>query len=327
VVWVYIIPTQILMCIQAQEVPFTRVPICSGPNKCSLSEAIRQSVSTKWRANFGAKYENVKAGVSGSIVNRASGSSQSYSFSRDLNAGECGYFTFLPIQRDTCGSYSESANGCNGPNVQRQTIGNACVNQYCFVKGKDEFKDALEDVHGKVIMVMVDCLTLEPLDNSHQDAAYGQPGVALPRDTPHREGYNALWKATAQGALVAQRNNDVDCAAGPALVATDCQAAIVDILRTDDPRPVWVPKGKKGSGYEAGVRRARSHGFPMEPLVLSGRITLTCDFNHRLSQATTVTFGCNMTKTGTTTAECRSLRPLPVSCSKDHNDQQKLTSV
>lgn len=155
----------------ATESPFPRTD-CHYPLKCSLST----SASTSWSWSFSPSikiFKAIKIGISGSY-SRSGGSTEGHSWEFEPNPGECGYFTFVPIMKDTCGSLTSCTSvlelgGCFTDYV---TIPNYCVPQVWMIDGKPD---------GTVIFVKTNCLTREPLGPEFQDPIYQQPNVALPR--------------------------------------------------------------------------------------------------------------------------------------------------
>ncbi|KAK3172292.1 hypothetical protein OEA41_005613 [Lepraria neglecta] len=93
----------------------------------------------------------------------------------NLPDGQCGYFTFLPILHDSCGSFSEGTrldvpiNHC----INYQTTGNVCTQQP-YRSGDGSL------VLGDTIFVKTDCGTRARLPMDQQDPAYQHDGVAAP---------------------------------------------------------------------------------------------------------------------------------------------------
>lgn len=80
-----------------QEQPFPNA-YCRGPFACSISESKSRTISLD--ASFSPKIgKALKLGVSGSF---GWSESEAYarSYSIDLEKGECGYFTFVPVTKE-----------------------------------------------------------------------------------------------------------------------------------------------------------------------------------------------------------------------------------
>lgn len=111
-----------------QEQPYIQAPLCRGETRCKLSESVHQGYSSKIKMNGAFKEGALTTGITGGY-NSKSGISQSWSFTKDIPQGECGYWTFVPFVREACGTYSQAAvinDQCDPP---IQTTGNACIEQ------------------------------------------------------------------------------------------------------------------------------------------------------------------------------------------------------
>ena len=211
------------------EQPYTRVPLCRDGRPCQLSDTDHTIVGFNSLTNNNFKYTAIDSGVSGGW-NTQNGTSRAYNASKQLASGECGYWTFIPVLKVTCGTYSQSnydkANHqCRHP---VQTVGNACVEQLQTWNDANPRND-LREIRGNAIFVFVDCTTFAPLVGSKQDAAYNEAGVALANT--NRQAYQVFHRMSSYGATLAQ-SNDVDCgasaklSAGNTLYASDCLNAI-----------------------------------------------------------------------------------------------------
>lgn len=190
------------------------------------------------------------------------GISQGYKFNKQLQDNQCGYWTFIPFVKGTCGTYTEGRkidvprNHCSDSN----TVGNACVEQLVDL---DDSIQGWRAVRGIVVFAFVDCLTLQPLPDENQDVAFTQPGVKLPRVNVLSDAYENLWNQSAQVALLSQ-NNDTTCTNTDirATNISDCVEAISDTLNHGD-LLVDTTGAEKGQGITIGVsfiwiRKARS---------------------------------------------------------------------
>ena len=182
-----------------------------------------------------------------------SGISQAYKFSKHLEKGECGYFTFIPIVRSVCGTYTEGI--LRGAICDSQfTIGNACIDELVGFDTKDNIKD-WRTVRGVVAFVYLDCLTLAPAPDDKQDVAWLQPGVRLPRgNTLLARAYENLWTRSSQISMASQ-NGDPVCTGDKAANATECVVAANELLLAG--YMVVDAGGKHGTGYALTVSTGR----------------------------------------------------------------------
>ncbi|KAK8077648.1 hypothetical protein PG996_003818 [Apiospora saccharicola] len=158
----------------ATESPFPRSE-CHYPTECSISES--SSTSWSWSFGFSPKVgKAVKLGISGGY-SQSYGTSQGRSWSFKPNHGECGYFTFVPARKTTCGTLSQSTPMWQdgmwtcAPNVVN-------TNDFC---APQVWYDATGQPDGVVLFVRINCLTREPLGPEFQDPIYNMPGVPMDR--------------------------------------------------------------------------------------------------------------------------------------------------
>lgn len=178
-----------------------------------------------------------------------SGISQSYKFSKRIQDDECGYFTFVPIVREVCGTYSEGPfkNGqCNND----LNIGNACVEELVGFDTNDNIMD-WRSIRGIVVFVYVDCLTLQPLPDEKQDVAWTQPGVRLPRDNDLAAAYENFWNQSVQVNMASQ-NDQATCSRETVANASDCTVAAQALLENGDSL-VSTHNAKDGKGHTVAV--------------------------------------------------------------------------
>ncbi|OIW29092.1 hypothetical protein CONLIGDRAFT_670791 [Coniochaeta ligniaria NRRL 30616] len=107
----------------------------------------------------------------------------SRAFTVKLDIGQCGYFTFVPVRRDICGTLSLYGTrvGWTGipycdTAVDRDPIQN--IQNFCSGSAWNN-PDGTAD--GETIFVRTDCANRAPLDMDQQDPVYQNPGVALDR--------------------------------------------------------------------------------------------------------------------------------------------------
>ncbi|EXJ58702.1 hypothetical protein A1O7_06131 [Cladophialophora yegresii CBS 114405] len=251
----------------AQEQPFVRAPGCQGPQACTLSQSIHQGYAIKLKTSisFGMK-KILSIGINGGY-NWKGGTSQGFKASVTLKTrDDCGYWTFIPFAKDTCGSYTEKhlywnreREGC----IEVQTIANQCAYEVVHFKGNDQFAN-INTIRGVAVFVWVDCDTYEPLPNDQQAPALSHPGVRLPRDTPQMEGYKMLWKASMSGATLAAAADDgAVCNPNKHVCTSDCVDALNDIY-ANPARPVLIPAkdAKRDTGVEiAGLPGVKCHVY------------------------------------------------------------------
>ncbi|CAN8101555.1 unnamed protein product [Discula destructiva] len=119
----------------------------------------------------------IKVGVSGSY-GQSKGTSTGHSWSFQPSPGQCGYFSFVPVKKTSCGVFSESRY-IDSPDRCSLDIytSNICVSQVWNVAQYD----GKSGPDGTVIFVNTDCDTRRPLDDEHQDPIYRHPEVPLDR--------------------------------------------------------------------------------------------------------------------------------------------------
>ncbi|OIW31241.1 hypothetical protein CONLIGDRAFT_643245 [Coniochaeta ligniaria NRRL 30616] len=157
---------------RAQEAPFP-MSECHWPAECTLSKD--QSASWNWGFTVSPKVgKALKLGVSGGY-GESYGTSTGFSWKFTPAPHECGYFTYVPTKKTSCGQLVQAENTwwwwfryCYDP-VAFETY---CAEQTWKVDGQPD---------GVVIFVKIDCVTRAPMPMDQQDPIYGLPGVALDR--------------------------------------------------------------------------------------------------------------------------------------------------
>ncbi|KAJ9607845.1 hypothetical protein H2200_007924 [Cladophialophora chaetospira] len=251
-----------------QEQPYVAVPPCKGTGSFSISESTHQGYVLKAKINVGAgKCAKIINGGITVGVGGKDGISQSWKKTVSLKENQCGYFTFIPIFRDSCGTYTDqyTYSGSTSPCIVVESIPNACTTTLVKFKRNDKI-DQWRYIRGAVIFVYVDCDTLQPLKDG-QDASWYHDGVPLPRGTPQMQGYEALWKEAMSKPLLAQSDDDIFGAVCRPdlgqLNATECLSVLNNIY-SNAALPVFVPtKGAKaGTGVEiSAVPPAHCHVY------------------------------------------------------------------
>ncbi|KAH8896719.1 hypothetical protein GQ53DRAFT_818986 [Thozetella sp. PMI_491] len=137
-----------------------------------------QQVTVTYQGQLNLKFlEAFKIGVTGTW-SQAKAQSTAKAYQIKLERGECGYFTFVPVGREVCGTMSVSTLNhvgdffwwCGDPENH--------IQNFCSVDSK---KNPDGTVDGDVIFVRTNCENREPLPMDQQDPIYGKDGVAMPR--------------------------------------------------------------------------------------------------------------------------------------------------
>ncbi|KAG8525697.1 uncharacterized protein KY384_000457 [Bacidia gigantensis] len=158
-----------------EEVPLDN-GFCHGPLTCSIADAKTKTYTWNIGGSITASIKSVlNIGVTGGFSD-ATTTTQTRTTSVNLKDKQCGYFTYLPILHDSCGSLTE-ATYIGGPEwcIDPKTTGNYCItNPYKSADGKQ--------VLGDTIFVYTDCGNHQRLPAESQDPAYNHPGVAQPQN-------------------------------------------------------------------------------------------------------------------------------------------------
>jgi hypothetical protein len=169
------------------------------------------------------------------------GTAEGYAVKRAVKDGECGYFTFIPIVKEACGTFSRCTyykGLCEGDYT---TTANVCSTQIQEVNGKGLFNKIMR---GIIVFVFVDCVTLEPLGPEKQDPAFNQPRVPLPRAA--YEAHKQLWALSNnnQSVYTVQNNKPTCQSGGSQPLLSDCNAAVASI--TEASVGLNLPREMKG---------------------------------------------------------------------------------
>ncbi|RVX73933.1 hypothetical protein B0A52_02823 [Exophiala mesophila] len=136
--------------------------------------------------------ESLNDGISGGYIDK-DGVSPRLRLERKLLPDECGYFTFIPILKESCGTYTKairSKNKCK--KKHKRTTANACALQ--LVDHDTHGPDGVRVIRGIAAFVRHDCSTLELLPDSAQDAAFTTEGVRLSRQSPVWDAYEKMLR-------------------------------------------------------------------------------------------------------------------------------------
>ncbi|EXJ68098.1 uncharacterized protein A1O5_08713 [Cladophialophora psammophila CBS 110553] len=207
-----------------QEKPYSSMPMCTGGLTCTLTESKHIGYNVKAKVNGNFKQGALTFGITGGW-NTKTGQSQSYKYSKSLEHNECGYFTFIPILHESCGTYSEGSL-IDGKCHHTQSIGNSCGTQAVTVE--DHWYWFTRVVRGVAVFVYLDCTTLEPLPNDRQEAPFNQDGVRLPRGLPLANAFKTMWNVSRETNVTALSDAAV-CDNDIRTYADDCLAAFTDV--------------------------------------------------------------------------------------------------
>lgn len=146
---------------------------CRSALTCTITDTVTKTITGSASANANWEW-GFKMGITAGI-SRADATAHARAFSRPSNGG-CGYFSIVPVWRNTCGTMTEGYYN-NDPGsilcAPQTTTENVCTSQQRL--NQDGTVDA------ETIFVWTDCNNREPLPADQQDPIYNQPGVALDR--------------------------------------------------------------------------------------------------------------------------------------------------
>ena len=161
-----------------EEVPLDN-GFCHGPLTCSIADSKTKSYTWNGGGNVGGSIAKIlNIGVTGGY-SQATTNTQTKTTSIPLKQGQCGYFTYLPILHDSCGTLTEAPLNsgfgqhfyCDNPSTN---TGNFCSTQpYRSTDGSQ--------VVGDTIFVYTDCSNHQRLPVDQQDPAYNHPNVPQPQ--------------------------------------------------------------------------------------------------------------------------------------------------
>ncbi|KAK2060370.1 hypothetical protein LY76DRAFT_625243 [Colletotrichum caudatum] len=148
----------------AQEVPFPHSE-CHFPISCG--------------------YKSTKIGITGGYTQSWS-ETEGRKFDVDLTEGQCGYFSFVPVQKVVCGGLTQPEYRPKWYDFEYCKSGpknsHICVSQPWTIKSHRIKDPNYEIPDGTIIFVYTDCFSSRPLPMNKQDPVYQAPGVALHHD-------------------------------------------------------------------------------------------------------------------------------------------------
>jgi len=181
------------------------------------------------------------------------GNTASQPVSVTLGDNECGYFAFIPIVREVCGTHTWG----NTHNFFRkdceddfQTKANACNSELLNANtGRSASAwGSGQDLKGDTIFVRTDCATHEPLPMDKQNPAYRHPGVAMPHDI--RQEYTSFWKEQENASSLAINEAKTACVTGDgAPLVDDCVDALQDMIGNPSNSIISSNAADKGEIY------------------------------------------------------------------------------
>lgn len=147
----------------------------------------------------GVNRDVLNEGISGGLSRASRGLAEITHMDVLLDENECGYFTFLPMTKTVCGTYT-SARGSLCSRV-KTSKGNVCVQERSSWRGQNDFyKWAADDygeptVRGHMAFVRTDCvsgyrLPVEKQDNDRYALAMRNGGAMGDEDY---EGWRKVW--------------------------------------------------------------------------------------------------------------------------------------
>ncbi|TVY31265.1 hypothetical protein LOCC1_G008877 [Lachnellula occidentalis] len=163
--------------VYGQEQPFANA-YCHGPQTCTISSTETRTIT--WNFSFNPKFlEAYQVGITGGF-SVAKAEAFARAFSIKMENGQCGYFTFVPVIKKTCGKIGAPTSCTARANVNEDV----CMEQLHLNKDGS--------IDGETIFVRSDCATRMPLGKDKQDPVYQQPGVPLDRGL--QESWASTWE-------------------------------------------------------------------------------------------------------------------------------------
>ncbi|KAK5062886.1 hypothetical protein LTR84_004961 [Exophiala bonariae] len=244
------------------EAPVFSNPYCMGPATCSISPDDHAVYNGGSNLGNTVDIKTLKDGVSGGWRGLKQGNTASPKLTVTLKDNECGYFTFLPIAREVCGTHTWGRT----INSQRKdcaldyhTEGNACNLELLGAdlgRSANAWGSSIPNLKGDTIFVRTNCADHTPLPMDKQNQAYRHPGVAMPRAI--REAYTSFF--TQQDVLrnLATDTGKTQCGSGKdAPVSDDCIEALQQTIEKPGTTVTALNVEDSGKGYTT-ISKAKS---------------------------------------------------------------------
>ncbi|KAI8262937.1 hypothetical protein K4K58_000327 [Colletotrichum sp. SAR11_239] len=181
----------------SREQPFAYTK-CHYPLACNLTTNDTVPLGS-WKKSGSNLDQALEVGISGGYGSKSDLEfyAQGQNWSLDMKEGQCGYFTFIPVKKITCGTLSESVwkTGTSCSTSKKDGANhkiNYCVDQFWNIKDKTSGKEVPD---GITIFVHTNCSTREPLAMEKQDPAYAAPGVALDKESIQKDQQGWVWNS------------------------------------------------------------------------------------------------------------------------------------
>jgi hypothetical protein len=197
-------------------------------------------------------------GITGGYSDDTDGYTYSVSRSVTLGENECGYFTFIPIKRETCGTRTSAQLQNLKSNDRRDCVNdvhtwaNVCAEDQQFwprlnwpdwLDGLPTWMKPEAVMRGETVLVRTSCSDRRRLPLDRQDEAYRHPGVALDQGL-----CQSLSEAWVKQEAITPQASDTICGNAPGVgqqpsaFRTDCDHIMADLFAT----PGVVIPVKKG---------------------------------------------------------------------------------
>ncbi|PLN85513.1 hypothetical protein BDW42DRAFT_160637 [Aspergillus taichungensis] len=226
-----------------QERPFPNT-YCHGPESCTITAT--HTVTVGWSITISPQIQNaMKVGVSGGFSG-SSGDAFARSYSVKLESGQCGYFTFVPVVKEVCGTLStQHVRAMPSPILPVYW----CLGDYTTtpnVCAQELRHNSDGTVDGETIFVRTHCDNRMPLPSGDQDPVYQKPGV--PMDRGMQEAWAETWGK--EDLTAADKDSPVKCeTSGGSPKVEDCRHAFGALLQSPH---VPATAGKEGKTWWAG---------------------------------------------------------------------------
>ncbi|CAI6334418.1 unnamed protein product [Periconia digitata] len=210
-----------------QEKPFTNA-YCHGPQTCTISSTTTRTITAN--LNFNAKFvEAYGIGITGGF-SESKATASARAFSVKLEQGDCGYFTFVPVMKRTCGKIGAPTSCSARPNIDEDS----CAEQL--------HRDSDGSVDGETIFVRTDCGTRMPLAKDKQDPVYQKPGV--PMDRGLQEAFAQTFKKDDVDGV---EDKEIKCSTSDSSPELDtCLKVLESAASYPD---LWVSAGSKNKSW------------------------------------------------------------------------------